>query len=454
MKNRINEILEGKKKYFTDIADYIWANPELAYREYKSAKALKDAMTECGFEVTENLAGIETAFKGTFGSGHPVIGFLGEFDALAGLSQESLNPEKCPIVPGAPGHGCGHNAIGTGCLAAAVAMKELMEEYKLPGTVIVYGCPAEEQGCGKSFMTREGIFNELDVAIAPHPSDTNNIMGVSMLANIQAEFTFYGHAAHAAANPDKGRSALDAADLMIVGVQFLREHIVQEARIHHAYIDAGGTSPNVVQAKAKLLFYIRAPKGYQVKEIFARVQDVARGAAIMTGTTMEFEVKSAMTDLFNNDVLGKVCEEAWAEVGETQFGEKAYEVAKLLASAVGNPEAKDVLDTKVPKYVRIPVAMPGSTDVGDVSYVVPTVMMMYCAETKGTPGHSWQLVAQSGTELMHDGMMHNAKVMALTGMKLLQNPELVKQAKEEFDAAGVVYECLIPADVKPEAQAE
>ena len=454
MKNRINEILESKRKYFTDIADYIWANPELACREFKSAKALKDAMVECGFEVTENLAGIETAFKGQFGSGHPVIGFLGEFDALAGLSQESLNPEKCPIVPGAPGHGCGHNAIGTGCLAAAVAMKELMEEYKLPGTVIVYGCPAEEQGCGKSFMTREGVFSELDVALAPHPSDSNNIMGVSMLANIQAEFTFYGQAAHAAANPDKGRSALDAADLMIVGVQFLREHIVQEARIHHAYIDAGGTSPNVVQAQAKLLFYIRAPKGYQVKEIFARVQDVAKGAAIMTGTTWKCEIKSGMTDLLNNDVLGNVSAEAWAEIGETQFSEKAYEVAKLLAPAVGNPEAKDVLDKSVPKYVRIPVAMPGSTDVGDVSYVVPTVMYMYAAETKGTPGHSWQLVAQSGTELMHDGMMHNAKVMALVGMKLMQNPELVKQAKEEFDSYGVEYDCLIPADVQPEAQAE
>ena len=209
-----------------------------------------------------------------------------------------------------------------------------------------------------------------------------------------------------------------------------------------------------MQAQAKLLFYIRAPKGYQVKEIFARVQDVAKGAAIMTGTTWKCEIKSGMTDLLNNDVLGNVAAEAWAEVGETQFSEKAYEVAKLLAPAVGNPEAKDVLDKSVPKYVRIPVAMPGSTDVGDVSYVVPTVMYMYAAETKGTPGHSWQLVAQSGTELMHDGMMHNAKVMALTGMKLLQNPELVKQAKEEFDSYGVEYDCLIPADVQPEAQAE
>ncbi len=453
MKTRLEQLIEEKRGYFTDLADYIWDNPELGYSEYKSARALKKAMEECGFEVVDKLAGIDTAFKGVWGSGKPVIGFLGEFDALAGLSQASACPQPNPIVPGAPGHGCGHNALGTGCLAAAYALKEVLKEKNLPGTIIVYGCPAEEQGCGKSFMSREGVFNELDVAIAPHPSDANNIMGVSMLANIQAEFTFYGQPAHAAAMPDKGRSALDAADLMIVGVQFLREHIVQEARVHHAYIDAGGTSPNVVQAKAKLLFYIRAPKGYQVKEIFARIQDVARGAALMTGTTMEFSVKSAMTDLFNNDVLGKVAEEAWAEIGETKFSDEAYEIAKLMAPTVGNTNPDNVLATNVPKYVRVPVAMPGSTDVGDVSYIVPTVMMMYASETIGTPGHSWQLVAQSRTAIMHDGMIHNAKVMALTALKLFENPELVDKAWEEFKASGVVYECLIPDDVQPEPQA-
>ncbi len=453
MKTRLEQLIEEKRGYFTDLSDYIWDNPELGYSEYKSARALKKAMGECGFKVVDKLANIDTAFKGVWGSGKPVIGFLGEFDALAGLSQKSGCPAKEAVVPGAPGHGCGHNALGTGCLAAAYALKEVLKEKNLPGTIIVYGCPAEEQGCGKSFMSREGIFNELDVAIAPHPSDTNNVMGVSMLANIQVEFSFYGHAAHAAANPDKGRSALDAADLMIVGVQFLREHIVQEARIHHAYIDAGGTSPNVVQASAKLLFYIRAPKGYQVKEIFERVKDVARGAAIMTGTTMDFAVKSAMTDLFNNDVLGKVAEEAWGEIGETKFSDEAYEIAKLIAPAVGNTNLDNVLDTSVPKYVRIPVAMPGSTDVGDVSYIVPTVMLMYAAETKGTPGHSWQLVAQSRTAVMHDGMIHNAKVMALTALKLFENPQLVEKAWEEFKASGVKYECLIPDDVQPEPQA-
>ncbi len=453
MKTKIEQLIEAKRGYFTDLSDYIWDNPELGYSEYKSAAALKKAMEECGFEIVDKLAGIDTAFKGVYGSGKPVIGFLGEFDALAGLSQKSGCAEKEAIVPGAPGHGCGHNALGTGCLAAAYALKELMLEYNLPGTLIVYGCPAEEQGCGKAFMARAGVFDELDVAIAPHPSDENKILGDSMLANIQVEFSFHGHAAHAAAAPDKGRSALDAADLMIVGVQFLREHIVQEARIHHAYTDAGGTSPNVVQANAKLLFYIRAPKATQVKEIFARVQDVARGAAIMTGTTMDFQIKSGMVDLFNNDVLGKVAEEAWREIGETKFSDEAYEMAKLIAPAVGNTNPDKVLNTNVPEYVRRPVAMPGSTDVGDVSYIVPTVMYMYASETIGTPGHSWQLVAQSRTAIMHDGMIHNAKVMALTALKLLQNPELVAKAKAEFEASGVKYECLIPDDILPEPQA-
>ena len=299
-------------------------------------------------------------------------------------------------------------------------------------------------------MAREGVFGELDVAIAPHPSDGNSILGVSMLANIQAEFTFYGHAAHAAANPDKGRSALDAADLMIVGVQFLREHIVQEARIHHAYIDAGGTSPNVVQAKAKLLFYIRAPKGYQVKEIFARVQDVARGASIMTGTTWECEIKSGMTDLFNNDVLGKVCEEAWAEVGKTQFSEKAYEVAKLIAPAVGNPTAEKVLDDSVPKYVRMNYAMPGSTDVGDASYVMPTAQVMMATATLGTASHTWQYTAHGNTAMAHKAMLTAGKILALAAIRLAEDPDMLEKARAEWMAeTGGVYNCPIPKEIGP-----
>ena len=453
MNNRIHEILNEKAKYFTDISDYIWDNPELSYREFKSAKALKDAIVDLGFELVENLAGIETAFKGVYGSGHPVIGFMGEFDALAGLSQVAECTTETAINPGQPGHGCGHNSLGSACLAAAYAIKKVMEENNLPGTIIFYGCPAEEQGCGKSFMAREGVFNELDVAIAPHPGDANGITGNSALANIQAEFKFKGKASHAAAVPHLGRSALDACSLMIVGVQFLREHVIQEARIHHAYTNTGGTSPNVVQADASLLFYIRAPKSQQVRDMFARMQNIAQGAALMTDTTMEFAVKSGMTELVPNDVLGKVLEESFAEIGHINFSDEAMAVAKKMAVAVPGCDPENPLVDNLPTYKRVDMAMPGSTDVGDVSYVVPTVMVTYTSYVKGTPGHSWQQVAQTRSAIIHEGMIHNAKVMALAAYKLLTNTDLVAAAKKEFDDSGIKYECLIPADVQPEPQA-
>ena len=453
MNNRIHEILNEKAKYFSDISDYIWDNPELGYREYKSAEALKKATVELGFELVENLAGIETAFKGVYGSGHPVIGFLGEFDALAGLSQVAECTTETAINPGQPGHGCGHNALGVGCLAAAYGVKKMMEENNLPGTIIFYGCPAEEQGCGKSFMARDGVFNELDIAIGPHPGDANGVTGVSCLANIQAEFKFKGKASHAAAVPHLGRSALDACSLMIVGVQFLREHVVQEARIHHAYTNTGGTSPNVVQADASLLFYIRAPKSEQVRDMYARMQNIAKGAALMTDTTLEFTVKSAMTELIPNNVVSEIVAESFAEIGNINFSDEAMAVAKKMAPAVPGCDAENPLVDNIPTYKRIDMAMPGSTDVGDVSYIVPTAMVTYTSYVKGTPGHSWQLVAQSRSAIIHEGMMHNAKVLALAACKMMQNPETVAAAKKEFDDAGLKYDCLIPAEVQHEPQA-
>ena len=450
MKDRINRIIEEKRAYLCGISREIWENPELNYREYHSAEILMNALTENGFAVESGLIGIPTAFKAVYGSGRPVIGFLGEYDALDNLSQESGNPERCPIVPGAPGHGCGHNAIGTSCLAACLAMKELMEEEGLNGTVVYYGCPAEEQGCGKSFMTREGVFDDLDVAFAPHPMAQNEVVGTSALANIQAEFSFKGQAAHAAAAPDRGRSALDAAELMVVGVQFLREHVIQEARIHHAFLDAGGTSPNVVQSSAKLLFYTRAPHSSQVREIFERMKKIAQGAAMMTETQVEIQIKSAMTELISNPVLGYLTAECWEELGPCPYSEEAREIAAKLAPAVGNTTGEDLIDEQVPKYARRDIAMSGSTDVGDVSFVVPTIMVYFAGVTKGTPPHSWQWVAQSGTALMNDGMIHASKVMALAGMKILKDPSIAEKAKEELKAEKLTYQCLIPKEVQPE----
>ena len=471
MKNRINEILESKRKYFTDIADYIWANPELAYREFKSAKALKDAMVECGFEVTENLAGIETAFKGQFGSGHPVIGFLGEFDALPSLSQEASCNVKKPVEEGGNGHGCGHCNLGAGSMAAATALKEYMEENNLPGTVVYFGCPAEESGCGKTFMAREGVFDDVDIALTWHPGSTNSVWGMSSLANIVVFFHFKGVTAHAAAVPHLGRSALDAAELMNVGVNFLREHVIPEARMHYAFTEVGGGAPNVVQDRATVLYYIRAPKTEQVMEIFPRVVKCAEGAAHMTETELTVEIKTALSDYIPNDVVSRAMSDAMLEIGPIEFSDEAKAFAKEMykslteadlksgiGSLAGNmpmeEAVKRVHEAIIPDvfpYKRLNYAMPGSTDVGDVSYVVPTAQLSAATAIIGTPGHSWQQTAQSKSVLAHEGTNYAAKVMALTGVKFLENPELIVKAREELNAVtGGVYNCPIPKDVKPQ----
>lgn len=449
MKDRISQLIEAKRDYYTRLNDKIWETPELGYRESASAKALEDALRENGFTVESPVAGIPTAFKAVYGTGKPVVGFLAEYDALSGLSQAKGCPTPSPIEAGAPGHGCGHNALGTVCVAAAVAMKEYMAETGTPGTVIVFGCPAEEQGCGKAFMARAGVFDVLDVALAPHPMDNNSFFTAS-LANIQASFSFKGVAAHAAAAPHRGRSALDAADLMIVGVQFLREHIVQEARIHHAYLDVGGTAPNVVQASSKLLFYIRAPKADQVRDIFARMQKVAQGAALMTETSVDVAIESAMVDFVPNDVVTNIVADAWAQYGSCPYSKEAYDIAARMAPSVDN-NTDHVIDDSVPVYDPKAPGSPGSTDVGDVSYTVPTAMVTYSGVCVGTPNHSWQFVAQSATPIMHDGNIHCAKVLALAGMNLLGNPDAIAAAKEELKAkTGCRYDCLIPDEVQPD----
>ncbi len=445
------EFLDREKERFFRLSDQVWSTPELAYHEFSSAEAVRSLLHEMGFAVETDLAGIPTAFRGVWGRGKPVIGFLGEFDALPGLSQEAGCGEHRPLVQGGPGHGCGHNTISAACCAAAYAMKKLMEKQHLPGTLIVYGCPAEESGCGKSFMTRAGIFDELDVALAPHPGTDNAISGMSFLANIQATFAFRGTPAHAAISPEKGRSALDAASLMIVGSQFLREHVTTQARFHHAYIDAGGPLPNVVQPDAKLMFYIRAPKAEQCRDIFARLSDVARGAALMTGTQVEIGVESGMREFIPNAVLGQLAERCWREIGPVRFSSEALETARRMAPAVGkNPEDPDLLDLGVPVFRLSEQPMPASTDVGDVSIVVPAVMLMFTGEVRGTAGHSWQVVAQGGSPLMREGFLHAAKVMAAMGMELVRDPELTKEAKKELmERTGRRYESLIPENVRP-----
>lgn len=468
---KIINLVDSKKEFFSDVSDKVWSTPELGFLEFKSAKTLMDALKEQGFKVENNLAGIETAFKGTYGSGKPVIGFLGEYDALPSLSQKAGLGEKDPVEAGANGHGCGHNALGTGSLAAATALKDYMEENKLPGTVVYFGCPAEESGCGKTFMARDGVFDDVDIAITWHPGSTNAVMGISSLANRIALFHFKGKTSHAAASPHLGRSALDAAELMNVGVNFLREHIIDSARIHYAFQDVGGNAPNVVQDRATVLYYVRAPKTEQVMEIFPRVVKCAEGAAHMTETELTVEIKTALSDYIPNDVVSQVLSDCMQELGPIEFSDESKDIAdKVFASLTpddiksgavslsqympAEQAAKEVYDKLITKpfpYKRLPICLPGSTDVGDVSYVVPTGQITAVTGVIGTPGHSWQQTSQAGSVLAHEGLIYAAKVMALAGLKFIENPELVDKAKEELNkATGGVYNCPIPKDVKPQ----
>ena len=470
-KEKIINLVESKKDFFAKVNDDVWATPELGFLEFESAKTLMKALDDQGFKVEKGLAGIETAFKGTWGSGKPVISFLGEFDALPSLSQEASCNVKKPVEEGGNGHGCGHCNLGAGSMAAATALKEYMEENNLPGTVVYFGCPAEESGCGKTFMAREGVFDDVDIALTWHPGSTNSVWGMSSLANIVVFFHFKGITAHAAAVPHLGRSALDAAELMNVGVNFLREHVIPEARMHYAFTEVGGGAPNVVQDRATVLYYIRAPKTEQVMDIFPRVVKCAEGAAHMTETELTVEIKTALSDYIPNDVVSRAMSDAILEIGPIEFSDEAKAFAKEMykslteadlksgiGSLAGNmpmeEAVKRVHEAIIPDvfpYKRLNYAMPGSTDVGDVSYVVPTAQLSAATAIIGTPGHSWQQTAQSKSVLAHEGTNYAAKVMALTGVKFLENPELIVKAREELNAVtGGVYNCPIPKDVKPQ----
>ena len=337
------QAIEREREMICAASDAVWDHPETAFQEFKSTEILCELLEKEGFSVERNLAGIQTAFSGRFGHGKPVVGILGEFDALSGLSQESESIEKVPVCEGEPGHGCGHNLLGAGSVAAAIAVKEYLEKNGKEGTVVFFGCPGEEGGSGKGFMARDGVFDELDFAISWHPGDQNEVSVGSSLANYQVFYRFFGTASHAAACPELGRSALDAVELMNTGVQYLREHAIQEARIHYAITNTGGYSPNVVQPFAEVLYLIRAPKNDQVKELFERVNDIARGAALMTGTRMEMQFVKACSNVVDNTVLEEVLQKNLEEVEREPYTEAELEFAKKLAGTYGGGEL-DVQD--------------------------------------------------------------------------------------------------------------
>ena len=472
-KNQALGCIDEGAALFESVADKIWDNPELSLKEFGAAKLYCDTLRAEGFEVEENICGIKTAFSGKFGSGKPVIGILGEFDALSGLSQTAGAETYAPLVPGGSGHGCGHNLLGAGSLAAAVAVKKYLELSGKPGTVIYFGCPGEEGGAGKAYMAREGAWYSLDAALTWHPADVNQNTTGTNNSCIQVLYKFHGVAAHAAGNPYNGRSALDAVELMNVGVQFLREHMTDDCRIHYAITDAGGVSPNVVQPEAAVLYMVRANKVADSVKLQARVDDIAKGAALMTGTSFDRVFIDGTAELLPNYTLEKLMHGCFEEIGVPQCSEEELKYAAALkatyppeseAPGIGakfDPEiakqvkaltenmTKPVNDFLMPQYSGEGFR-PGSTDVGDVSWQTPTAQIEVAAWPAGVPGHSWQVVACGKSSMAHKALLCAGKVIASAAIELIDKPELLQKAKDEFkERSASGYVCPIEPDAVP-----
>ena len=469
----VKDLVASQADAAVALAKEIWNYAELSYEEVRSAAALMEALKKEGFAIEEGIAGIPTAFTATFqnGSGKPVVGFLAEYDALAGLSQKAGCPVQEAIEPGGAGHGCGHNLLGAGCYAAAVALKDYLVKENKDGTVIFFGCPAEEGAGSKQFIARAGYFDNVDFAYTWHPETINEVGSKGSVAIMGANFTFTGVAAHAGAEPHLGRSALDAVELMNVGCNYLREHMIDAARIHYAYSDAGGSAPNVVQSCAVIKYEVRAPKVSQVQELFTRVVDVAKGAALMTGTKMQYEITMAFSDYTANRTLGAVVDQCFRELGAPDWTEEDYDLAAGflrtyprstmagIREKLGTYFAPEELDKALEKPLDSMVHPfnpketgynSGSTDVGDVGYATPTVMFHVATACLGNVGHSWQNTAFACSGIGMKGMLRAAEVMTLSAIRTMAQPELIRKAKEELIRKnGGKYRCPLPDYVAP-----
>lgn len=423
----INALDAGASEY-GEIAHEIWQWAEMGYLEEKSSGLLQKTLRNEGFSIKAGVAGIPTAFIAEYGSGFPVIAILGEYDALPGISQEAI-PEK-KSAGGAAGHACGHNLFGTASSAAVIAAKDWLKKSGNSGTIRFYGCPAEEGGSGKVYMVREGLFNDVDVALHWHPSAQNTANAGAALANKSAKFRFYGISAHAAGSPEKGRSALDGVEAMNMMVNMMREHIPDEARIHYV-ITQGGKAPNVVPNFAEVYYYARHGSREVVIDIFERIVKAAEGAALGTGTTMDYEIIGGTHELLPNLAVQKIMYDKLEMVGGISYDDAEKEFADKIAKSLGYEYADLSIAKNISPYKTKGIAY-GSTDVGDVSFVVPTAGLSTATWVPGTPAHSWQAVAAGGTTIGHKGMMVAAKTLALTTVHLFQNKELVEQAKSEL----------------------
>ena len=451
------------------LSDQIWDAAEVAFTEEKSCGYLMKYLASEGFEIVSGIAGIPTAFTATFGSGRPHIGLLAEYDALSGLSQEAGIAEQKPVSPGGNGHGCGHNLLGAGCAHAGVLIKRYLAETGKPGTVTVFGCPAEEGGSGKTRMAGKGVFAGLDCALSWHPGEFTGVVPVSTMANVQANYRFHGKASHAASSPYMGRSALDAVELMNVGCNYLREHIPPGCMLHYAVTNTGGFSPNVVQAEAESTYLIRGTKIEDAAAVKARVDKIAQGAAMMTETEVEIIFKKACSHYLPNSVLGKLLTECLNIVGSPTYDEDDLAFANAIRTttptktessgmlekmflpmlpAEQKAAALQILSAPFNTICLPAVSMrqtaPGSTDVGDVSWLTPTAQFQAVTWSSGAPGHSWQNVSQGKTSMAHKGLLYAAKVLSGAAADLMENPALLQKARAEFqEAAAEGYDCPI-----------
>ena len=436
LKNEAAKTIQSGYAVYKKIALSIWDYAEVGYKEIKSSALLQKTLKDNGFVVESGVAGMPTAFVATYGSGTPVIGILAEFDALPGLSQDS-STTKTTLANKTSGHGCGHHLFGTGSVASGIAIKTMLAQGKIKGTIKVYGCPAEEGGSGKVYMVREGLFNKVDVVLHWHPGDKNAVTYTSALANLSAKFRFQGIASHAAASPEQGRSALDAVEGMDYMVNMMREHIPQETRIHYV-ITNGGKAPNVVPEFAEVYYYVRHPERALVENIFERVVKSGQGAALGTETKMEYEIIGGTHDLLINKTLAANMQSNLEKVGGVSYTPAEIIFSKKLqAGFVGKIPSIDAAAKVTPIQIE---KNRGSTDVGDVSYAVPTVGLEAATWVPGTPAHSWQAVACGATDIGIKGMMVAAKTMTFTAIDLFLNPELIKKAREEFIALKGDYQ--------------
>lgn len=461
----ISQFVESCREQYSALADKIWAHAELGFEETQSSRAHIELLKAAGFIVREGIGGLPTSFVAEAGSGAPIIGILGEYDALPNLNQESMATDRrvSSEIGSGNGHGCGHNILGVAAHLAAVAVQAMLSRHGQSGTVRFYGCPAEENGSGKAFMVREGAFDDLDAALSWHPNVATSVWTDETLANRKVYFRFKGRAAHASHSAHLGRSALDAAELMNVGANYLREHIPPDCRLHYAVTNPGGSAPNVVQAEAEVLYMVRGLTNEDVEHVYERLVDVARGAALMAGCHMELEIRAACANIVLNDTINAAMQKNLEAIGAPIYDDEEVAFAQAIQDTVtpeeladarrqfGHPTDGGPICCRIPPLSEKPTRLHASTDVGDVSQITPTAQCWIASYAFGTTAHSWQWVAQGKSSMAHKGMLLAAKVMAATAIDLIDDASLLAAAKEEFERCqdGRRYVSSLPPEVLP-----